>query len=244
MVQNENHLAKFSKIRLFYKNVPMLNNKGLQDYGVFDDPVVPTIEVMVGDVKSEQSKTGIEFVGSAINEVSKEMKSLRNEIEKGLKAGYVPELTFEGSCGTYFLKNDKRNTVAVFKPVDEEANAPNNPRNLAGIFGSACLKPGILSGEAAVREVSAYILDRNGFSGVPETYLAEVKHPNFKFDLDNEIKEKKKGMPFKEIAHLILPESYDSGEDNKMMAKVGSLQRFVRSDDCAENLGENLFDDE
>jgi hypothetical protein len=45
----------------------------------------------------------------------------------GLKAGNEPQLTKEGTSGAYFIKGTK-GLSAIFKPVDEEQYAPNNPR--------------------------------------------------------------------------------------------------------------------
>jgi len=56
---------------------------------------------------------------------------------------------------------------------------------------SWCLRKGVLSGESAIREVSAYLLgkacidnniiylDTKGFSGVPYTSFVEIVHPYF-----------------------------------------------------------------
>lgn len=109
------------------------------------------------------------------------MKTTIDEIKRGLNSGLVPELTFEGTSGAYFMRNDKQVPVAVFKPIDEEAFAPNNPRGFTNKFGTPSLRTGVLSGEACEREIAAYLLDREGFSGVPETVLAAISHPSFNF---------------------------------------------------------------
>ena len=70
------------------------------------------------------------------------------------------------------------NPVAVWKPIDEEPFAPNNPRTFKAPFGSECLRPGVKSGESSLREVLAYVLDHDGFAGVPPTALVEVSHPS------------------------------------------------------------------
>lgn len=49
-------------------------------------------------------------------------------MKRGLDRGFKPELTLEGTGGTYFLQDAARQKVAVFKPQDEEPFAPNNPR--------------------------------------------------------------------------------------------------------------------
>lgn len=89
-------------------------------------------------------------------------------IEEGFAADLAPSLSAEGTSGTYFLRQCPENPpVAVFKPIDEEAFAPNNPRDMKGPFGSDTCRPGVKSGESTVREVTAYLLDHEGFAGVP-----------------------------------------------------------------------------
>jgi len=42
----------------------------------------------------------------------------------------------------------------------------------------------VLSGEACIREVAAYLIDKDGFSGVPPTTMVETTHESlesFKF---------------------------------------------------------------
>jgi len=75
------------------------------------------------------------------------------------------ELCSEGVGGTYFVRDGKRKRFAVFKPRDEEPGAVNNPKNLL-----QC--PLLPPGGGAIREVAAYLLDRN-YADVPETYLIE-----------------------------------------------------------------------
>ena len=104
---------------------------------------------------------------------------MAEKIQSGFEAGHAPKLTDEGTSGTYLMKDDMNSALAVFKPFDEEQFAPNNPRNYQGDFGSNTLRPGVLSGESTVRELAAYLIDRDGFSGVPETSLALISHESF-----------------------------------------------------------------
>ena len=89
-------------------------------------------------------------------------------------------MTDDGTSGTYLLRGPKKDALAVFKPIDEEAFAPNNPRDHAGPFGSQTFRAGVLSGEACIREVAAYLLDNGGFSGVPPTTMVENAHNSFR----------------------------------------------------------------
>jgi hypothetical protein len=84
----------------------------------------------------------------------------------------------EGTGGTYICRNITKRECAVFKPIDEEAFAPNNPRGHEGSFGSPSFRPGVLSGEAVIREVAASIVDK-GVSNVLPTVFAEARHPSF-----------------------------------------------------------------
>jgi len=71
-----------------------------------------------------------------------------------------------GVGGTYFVLNEYKEKIALFKPIDEEPGAINNPKN-------SQLNPILPSGKGAFREVAAYLFDK-GYAGVPETHLIQV----------------------------------------------------------------------
>lgn len=91
----------------------------------------------------------------------------------GLKS-FSPELCEDGVNGTYFLKDKSGKNIAVFKPTDEEGNSGNNPKNNSSNQIRSIPSKGIKDGEAAYREVAAYLLDREGFIGVPRTDLVQL----------------------------------------------------------------------
>lgn len=101
------------------------------------------------------------------------------DIEGGFIKGLKPQLTDEGTSGTYILRGPDRKPRGIFKPIDEEQFAPNNPRDFKGNFGDATFRAGVLSGEATVRELAAYLLDSEHFSSVPPTTLVAVTHETF-----------------------------------------------------------------
>lgn len=74
--------------------------------------------------------------------------------------GITPKLTDFGTQGTYILEDLNHKPVAIFKPYDEEAFAPNNPRGMRAKMNSPGLRQGILSGEGVDREVAAYLIDQ------------------------------------------------------------------------------------
>jgi hypothetical protein len=49
-------------------------------------------------------------------------------ISRGILQQIKPKLTDFGTSGVYILKDENQKEIAVFKPFDEEYNAPNNPR--------------------------------------------------------------------------------------------------------------------
>lgn len=79
------------------------------------------------------------------------------------------------------MRNHQKKRVAIFKPIDEEPFAPNNPRGNTGPFGSHTFREGVLSGESCIREVAAFLMDHNRFAGVPETTFVEVVHRALKY---------------------------------------------------------------
>jgi hypothetical protein len=113
------------------------------------------------------------------------METLVARVRAGL-AQFAPELIDEGEGGTYFLRDTEGDLLAVFKPSDEEPFAQGNPKMSklgagAPQFSSNNpeIKKGIRPGEAAVRELAAFLLD-HGRAGVPLTAMVELGHPALK----------------------------------------------------------------
>ena len=132
----------------------------------------------------------------------KHFKSIIKQTRIALACGIKPVLVLDGSGGTYFLHDAYKRKIAVFKPADEEPYAVNNPRGYVKVksgntsggsdgygfmmdgFGededeNMSMRAGIKPGEACLREVAAFLLDKDGFSGVPMTTLVEARHNAF-----------------------------------------------------------------
>lgn len=86
------------------------------------------------------------------------MEKCIQDVSYGLSQLSKPVLTQDGTSGTYLMRHDSK-IVGIFKPIDEEPFAPNNPRGMKGPFGSETCRPGVKSGESTIREISAYLLD-------------------------------------------------------------------------------------
>jgi len=107
-------------------------------------------------------------------EPQQEDNKFLHDVAQGLKS-YSPELIEEGEGGSYFLRNVQGHLLAVFKPSDEDPYSPRNPK----LKGRPPLEQrrGILPGEAAIREVAAYLLDHQHFAGVPQTLRVKLNDP-------------------------------------------------------------------
>ncbi|KAG5715947.1 hypothetical protein E4T56_gene20108 [Termitomyces sp. T112] len=136
-------------------------------------------------------------------------------IKTAISEGIHPKMITKGSSGSYFAraKADGRvQTVAVFKPKDEEPYGRLNPKTTKWIhrqfrwiipFGRACLIPNL----SYISEAAASLLDhRLSLHIVPPTQLVSLSSPAFFYDwIDRNAA--KKGKP--------LPE------------KIGSMQYFL-----------------
>jgi hypothetical protein len=241
--------------RLFAKNCELENNKTLESYGIMIRGK-NKILLIQRKASNEQSMM-IEPYGNIINKkVPSKIKRIIEEIEKGMALGLAPQLAFDGTSGAYMMRDQNKSTVAIFKPIDEEAYAPNNPRGYIGVFGQTSFRSGVLSGEGVIREVASYLLDHQHFSWVPPTIFCEAMHPSFNFNSQPEIETSSSDENSEQYNNIISslvdpalakqvsstsketkPKEYP--DDSKM--KYGSLQYFVKADDVASNFSYDLF---
>ncbi|XP_052166881.1 phosphatidylinositol 4-kinase gamma 4-like [Oryza glaberrima] len=143
----------------------------------------------------------------------------------GLEMEHTPVMSSEGTGGVYFmLDSSGQEYVAIFKPINEEPMAKDNPNGYPLSSDGEGLKRGTRVGEGAFREVAAYILDHPisgyrvsdelGFAGVPPTVLVRC--------LNGYVDQTK----------------YDCA---KKEPKIGSLQMFVKNSGSCEEFGPRAF---
>ncbi|XVF53092.1 hypothetical protein PTKIN_Ptkin05aG0071900 [Pterospermum kingtungense] len=146
----------------------------------------------------------------------------------GLNMGNQPIRSSEGTGGTYFMQGKLGDDyVSIFKPIDEEPMAVNNPQGLPLSTNGEGLKKGTRVGEGAVREVAAYLLDHPksgprylsdemmGFAGVPPTCMVQCLHKGFNH-----------------------PHGFECVAES---VKVGSLQMFIKNSGSCEDMGPGGF---
>ena len=57
-----------------------------------------------------------------------EYNQLCKHVETAINRGHLPERIYQGSSGSYFVKNVEDETIGVFKPKSEEPYGPQNPK--------------------------------------------------------------------------------------------------------------------
>jgi len=222
--------------RLFYKAQELAqNNLSLHSLGFHKK-----IKIILREKPKLEGKFGIVERYETLPKMPV-IDELLSTVQEGFAQKLIPKLTFEGTSGSYFLQNKFRKNIAIFKPFDEEPMAPNNPKGYPGKIGSPAFKPGILSGESAMREVAAYLLDQKSgktFAGVPPTTFVEIVHPYFS---NRDMKEKEIG----DTTSIFLQNfsQFTSGS-KKSIIKHGSLQYFVAGAEEASDFGPSKFPDE
>ncbi|ORM40146.1 Phosphatidylinositol 4-kinase gamma 7 [Babesia sp. Xinjiang] len=202
-------------LRILYKGVELPNYRTLETYmskGKSDHR-------LFWSLREKNPGAGIRRTGI---KTTTHMQGIINEIALSFKNNIKPKLTMDGTGGTYLLYDKQRRCRAVFKPIDEEAFAPCNPRGYEGTLNQQGFRSGVLSGEGASREVAAYLLDSayGGVCGVPDTTMVEASHPAFKNSCDERfIKDITSGLKW----------------------KAGSLQEFINCKESSGNYNPSLF---
>jgi len=153
----------------------------------------------------------VDLLGGAAG--SESARRLVRRVRKGLEVGTLPKALGEGLGGSYVFSGDQGDPVAVIKPFDEEPLAPNNPKGFVGrALGEPGLKPTVRVGEAGLREVAAFLLDREGFARVPVTAIARLHDPVFHYNrFGSASGGRKAGSKVVSIQEYI-EHDYDSGE--------------------------------
>jgi len=178
-------VSKVMRQRLFFQGQVLKDNKSFRDYNIRDGDVIYRLAEESKPVNSAAEGGAPSVVEPSVQvvlgpvEPSPGLVSVIDGCREGLKKGFAPALASSGLGGTYFLRDANKRVVAVFKPEDEEAYAPNNPRGLASKMGTRGVRNGLLSGEANLREVAAYLLDHEHFANVPATVRVEISHTTF-----------------------------------------------------------------
>jgi hypothetical protein len=163
-------------INLVFEGMILSDAKLLFEYGMRDDELYELKYVTNLDMG-----LSLECRGEA------ELASVVETAMLGMLQGHAPFLEEHSTGGTYRLFGPDQQPVAMLKPCDEEAFAPQNPRAYVGPCGSPGFVQGTYSATGASREVAAYILDHDHFAHVPGTVTVRARHPNLNNPLDQDV---------------------------------------------------------
>ncbi|XP_065079620.1 phosphatidylinositol 4-kinase type 2-alpha isoform X1 [Ochlerotatus camptorhynchus] len=147
--------------------------------------------------------------------------------EIAIDAGIYPERIYQGSSGSYFVKNPANKVVAVFKPKDEEPYGRLNPKWTKWMhklccpccFGRACLIPN----QGYLSEAGASLVDQKlNLNIVPKTRVVRLVSETFNYPRIDRQKARikktiKERIPAARFNRMSLP------------PKTGSFQLFVDS---------------
>nr|XP_029729406.1 phosphatidylinositol 4-kinase type 2-alpha isoform X2 [Aedes albopictus] len=145
--------------------------------------------------------------------------------EIAIDAGIYPERIYQGSSGSYFVKNPANKVVAVFKPKDEEPYGRLNPKWTKWMhklccpccFGRACLIPN----QGYLSEAGASLVDQKlNLNIVPKTRVVRLVSETFNYPRIDRQKARikktiKERIPAARFNRMSLP------------PKTGSFQLFV-----------------
>lgn len=135
-------------------------------------------------------------------------RKLALDVKNGVDAGMKAEEIEDGVSGAFYLKSEEEKIVGIFKP--EEVLSRRN--SYASAISFKNFRKGIRNSETPVREVAAYLLDRDSFVGVPETLMVSLDW------------------------NLCRPLKSRSAICCGRSCKTGSLQRYKEHDDAVCNI--------
>ncbi|XP_023245039.1 phosphatidylinositol 4-kinase type 2-alpha [Copidosoma floridanum] len=108
------------------------------------------------------------------------------QAECAIDNGIYPQRIYQGSSGSYFVKNQAGKIIAVFKPKDEEPYGRLNPKWTKWMhklccpccFGRSCLIPN----QGYLSETGASLVDRKlGLGIVPNTRVVKLVSKTFNY---------------------------------------------------------------
>lgn len=177
---------------------------------------------------SNDEYEGSDYVQLTINnfEEDPEFNDYLKQVEFAIDHSIVPQRIYEGSSGSYFAKNSDFNTVAVFKPKDEEPYGILNPKWTKWLqkiccpccFGRSCL----VLNQGYLSEAGASIVDSKlDLHIVPKTRVVRLSAESFNYLAIDRVKSKTK----QNLANRFPNMRFDR---IGLPPKVGSFQLFVK----------------
>ncbi|XP_074642686.1 phosphatidylinositol 4-kinase type 2-beta-like [Tubulanus polymorphus] len=188
--------------------------------GLYDrenTPLLTRIDQEIGDVDINLFPEDPEFT------------VLIRHVELAIENAIYPERIYQGSSGSYFVKNCESKKIGVFKPKDEEPYGKLNPKWTKWMhklccpccFGRSCLVPN----QGYLSEAGASLVDMKlQLNIVPKTKVVRLASETFNYNAIDRAKSRTK----RNIAER-LPELGRKFHRLGLPPKVGSFQTFVNN---------------
>ncbi|EZG78452.1 phosphatidylinositol 3- and 4-kinase family protein [Gregarina niphandrodes] len=232
-------LLKISDLQFYHNGVELKNRRLLITFANLEKPVFQwKVKEKLGKhlvIRGIRQLGGMKLPSRHINWLQ--------QINACLQAQVNPKLTDEGTGSTYILCNQINKPIGVFKPTNEEAFTPFNPRGYIGKMGQKGFREGVVSGEGSAREVAAYLLDAyyGSLSNVPVTIMAEAIHPHFCYDPNNPRKTRGDDLALNGLFRRKKRVENSEPGIELVQWKSGSLQQFVNARETCGDYDPSVF---
>lgn len=199
-----------------------IHHEGLAEINLLGDCSMDSLESL--PLLGGNNRDSHDFVYNSFPD-DPQFNDLVSQAELAIEHDIFPERIYQGSSGSYFVKNTAGKIISVFKPKDEEPYGRLNPKWMKWMhklccpccFGRACLVPN----QGYLSEAGASLVDQKlDLNIVPKTRVVRLVSETFNYPRIDRQKAKLKKT---------IKEHYPSARFNRMTLppKTGSFQFFV-----------------
>lgn len=156
-----------------------------------------------------------------------EFREIIRKAEKAIEEGTYPERIYQGSSGSYFVKDSNGKTIGVFKPKTEEPYGHLNPKWTKWLqklccpccFGRDCL----VLNQGYLSEAGASLVDQKlELNIVPRTKVVHLASETFNYSAIDRVKSRGKKLALEKV-----PKVGQRFHRIGLPPKIGSFQLFV-----------------
>ncbi|XP_036294638.1 phosphatidylinositol 4-kinase type 2-alpha isoform X3 [Pipistrellus kuhlii] len=156
-----------------------------------------------------------------------EFEAVVRKAEVAIERGIFPERIYQGSSGSYFVKDPQGKIIAVFKPKNEEPYGHLNPKWTKWLqklccpccFGRDCL----VLNQGYLSEAGASLVDQKlELNIVPRTKVVHIASETFNYSAIDRVKSRGKRLALEKV-----PKVGQRFNRIGLPLKVGSFQLFV-----------------
>ncbi|KAI5089790.1 phosphatidylinositol 4-kinase type 2-alpha, partial [Silurus meridionalis] len=156
-----------------------------------------------------------------------EFREIIRKAERAIEEGIYPERIYQGSSGSYFVKDSQGKIIGVFKPKNEEPYGQLNPKWTKWLqklccpccFGRDCL----VLNQGYLSEAGASLVDQKlELNIVPRTKVVYLASETFNYSAIDRVKSRGKRLALEKV-----PKVGQRFHRIGLPPKVGSFQLFV-----------------